>query len=52
MSTGIHLARLELRTLVRSFLARVTDYSFDMAAATKRPSSFQWGWNNLPVVIG
>jgi len=50
--TGVHLARLELRTLVRSFLAQVTDYRFDMDAATKRPSSFQWGWNSLPVIIG
>lgn len=49
--TGIHLARLELRILVRSFLERVKDYSFDLAHATRFPSSFQWGWNSLPVII-
>jgi cytochrome P450 len=50
--TGVHLARLEVRTLVRTFLERVQDYSFDLDAAIRRPSSFQWGWNSLPVVIG
>ena len=50
--TGVHLARLELRTLVRSFLERVGDYSFDLDQAIRWPSSFQWGWNSLPVIIG
>ncbi len=50
--TGVHLARLEVRTLVRSFLERVDHYAFDLAAAVRRPSSFQWGWNSLPVVVG
>lgn len=49
--TGVHLARLELRMLVRGFLERVEEYSFDLDAAERRPSSFQWGWNRLPVVI-
>ena len=49
---GVHLARLELRVLVREFLRRVERFSFDMDRAVRLPSSFQWGWNNLPVVIG
>lgn len=49
---GTHLARLEIRILVDAFLRRVSDYSFDMEKAVRPPSSFQWGWNTLPVVIG
>lgn len=49
---GIHLARLELRILVETFLRRVDSFAFDMDRAVRRPSSFQWGWNELPVVIG
>lgn len=49
---GIHLARLELRILVGTFLRRAGDYSFDMEEAVRLPSSFQWGWNSLPVMIG
>lgn len=49
--TGVHLARLELRILVEEFLRRVADYSFDMNKAVRLPSSFQWGWNSLPVTI-
>lgn len=49
---GVHLARLELQVLVAEFLGRVPAYSFDMARAVRPPSSFQWGWNSLPVVIG
>jgi len=49
---GVHLARMELRVLVDSFLRRVPAYSFDMERAVRLPSSFQWGWNSLPVIIG
>lgn len=49
---GVHLARLELRVMVREFLRRVPRYRFDMDKAVRRPSSFQWGWNSLPVIIG
>lgn len=49
---GTHLARLEIRILVDAFLRRVPKFSFDMAEAVRPPSSFQWGWNKLPVVIG
>jgi cytochrome P450 len=49
---GVHLARMELRVLVDSFLRRVPAYSFEMERAVRLPSSFQWGWNSLPVIIG
>lgn len=48
---GIHLARLELRILVETFLRRVARYSFAMDRAVRLPSSFQWGWNELPVIV-
>jgi cytochrome P450 len=48
---GIHLARLELRTLVHEFLRRVPSFSFDMEKSIRLPSSFQWGWNSLTVVV-
>jgi cytochrome P450 len=48
---GIHLARLELRILVKTFLRRVERFSFDMEDAVRLPSSFQWGWNRLPVIV-
>lgn len=49
---GIHIARMEVQMLVKTFLQRVPTFSFDKAAAVRPPSSFQWGWNHLPVVIG
>jgi cytochrome P450 len=49
---GVHVARLELRIIVEEFLRRVAAYRFDMARAIRLPSSFQWGWNSLPVIIG
>jgi cytochrome P450 len=48
---GIHVARLELRILIEEFLRRVPNFHFDMMHAVRQPSSFQWGWNQLPVVI-
>jgi cytochrome P450 len=49
---GVHLARMELRALVQEFLKRVSTFSFDNNKAVRLPSSFQWGWNSLPVSIG
>jgi cytochrome P450 len=49
---GVHLARMELRILVHEFLRRVPAFSFDVNKAVRLPSSFQWGWNSLPVSIG
>lgn len=48
---GTHLARVEIRELVKAFLKRVDKFSFDMEHAERPPSSFQWGWNTLPVII-
>jgi cytochrome P450 len=48
---GVHLARLEGRVLLEEFLRRVTDFEIDLNAAVRHPSSFQWGYNELPVVI-
>ncbi|MBX7454107.1 cytochrome P450 [Mycolicibacterium sp. 3033] len=48
---GAHLARLEITTLVTEWLRRVTDFAVDETAAARPPSSFQWGWNSLPVEV-
>lgn len=48
---GIHLARLEMRILITEFLKRVPSFSFDMSKSVRLPSSFQWGWNSLTVVV-
>jgi len=48
---GAHLARLEIAIMVTEFLTRVTDFRVDTDAASRPPSSFQWGWNNLPVEV-
>jgi cytochrome P450 len=48
---GVHLARLEGRVLVEEFLRRVAEYDIDLVGAVRYPSSFQWGYNVLPVVI-
>ncbi len=49
---GAHLARLEIATMVSAWLERVPEFAVDTAAASRPPSSFQWGWNNLPVEVG
>ena len=49
---GAHVARMEIKVMVDTFLRRVPQFSFDMEAAVRLPSSFQWGWSTLPVVIG
>ena len=48
---GVHLARMEVQEMVRAFIERVDEYHVDMEAARRPPSSFQWGWNHLPVII-
>jgi cytochrome P450 len=48
---GAHLARMEIKVMVDAFLRRVPRYSFDLQAAVRHPSSFQWGWSTLPVII-
>lgn len=48
---GFHLARLEVTVLVQEWLRRVPDFAINGEAATRLPSSFQWGWNNIPVEV-
>lgn len=48
---GYHLARLEIDVLVTEWLRRVSDYAIQSEAATRLPSSFQWGWNKIPVEV-
>ena len=44
---GFHLARLEIAVMVTEWLKRVPDYRIISEAASRPPSSFQWGWNNI-----
>ena len=37
--------------MVTEWLKRVRDFDVDIAAASRPPSSFQWGWNSLPVEV-
>lgn len=48
---GFHLARLEIAVLVREWLRRVPDYAIHSEFATRLPSSFQWGFNKIPVQV-
>jgi cytochrome P450 len=48
---GVHLARLEIAIMVSEWLKRVPDYRIISEAASRPPSSFQWGWNNVPVEV-
>ncbi|AKK25435.1 cytochrome P450 [Mycobacterium sp. EPa45] len=48
---GFHMARLEIAVLLQEWLRRVPDYRIDEANALRPPSSFQWGWNTIPVQV-
>lgn len=48
---GYHLALLEGSILVQEFLRRVPDFEVLENEAVRRPSSFQWGYNELPIVV-
>lgn len=48
---GVHLARLEIAIMVTEWLKRVDEWRIDSEAASRPPSSFQWGWNNVPVAV-
>ncbi|OBB18073.1 cytochrome P450 [Mycolicibacterium elephantis] len=48
---GVHLARLEITVLVSEWLRRVSDWRIISEAASRPPSSFQWGWNSVPVRV-
>jgi len=48
---GVHLARLEIAIMVTEWLKRVDDWRIVGEAASRPPSSFQWGWNSVPVEV-
>ncbi|WP_319428589.1 cytochrome P450 [Mycobacterium sp. RTGN5] len=48
---GYHMARLEIAVLLQEWLRRVPDYRILGEDAHRPPSSFQWGWNNIPVQV-
>ncbi len=48
---GVHLARLEITIMVSEWLKRVREYRIVGASAMRPPSSFQWGWNSVPVEV-
>lgn len=48
---GILLARMEGKVLMQEFLATVDDYEIDEANAVRTKSTFQQGWDYLPVTI-
>lgn len=48
---GIHLARMEGRVMMQEFLAAVTEYEIDEPNARRTASTFQQGWDYLPVTI-
>ncbi|MDT5008640.1 MAG: hypothetical protein QOH57_257 [Mycobacterium sp.] len=48
---GYHLARLEIAVMVTEWLKRVPDYRIVESAASRPPSSFQWGWSSIPVEV-
>jgi hypothetical protein len=37
--------------MVTEWLKRVPDYRIIAEAASRPPSSFQWGWNSIPVEV-
>jgi cytochrome P450 len=48
---GVHMARLEIEILVSEWLKRVPEYRIISDAVSRPPSSFQWGFNNVPVDV-
>jgi cytochrome P450 len=48
---GYHLARLEIAVMVQEWLRRVPDFRIVDKAASRPPSSFQWGWSRVPVEV-
>jgi cytochrome P450 len=49
---GFHVARLEIQILIEEWLKRVPSYEIVADEAVRLPSSFQWGWNHIPVRVG
>ena len=48
---GVHLARLEITIMIQEWLKRVSDFRIVTECASRPPSSFQWGWNSIPVQV-
>jgi cytochrome P450 len=48
---GYHLALLEGKILVEQFLRRVSDFSVIEDEVRRPPSSFQWGFTEVPVKV-
>lgn len=48
---GVHLARLEITIMIQEWLKRVPDFKIIGESASRPPSSFQWGWNSIPVQV-
>ena len=48
---GVHVARQEITIMMQEFLKRVPDYRIVADGASRPPSSFQWGWNSIPVEV-
>jgi cytochrome P450 len=48
---GVHLARLEGRLLLEQWLRRIPRYEIIEDRAVRPPSSFQWGWIQVPVRV-
>lgn len=48
---GVHLARLEITIMIQEWLKRVADFRVEAESASRPPSSFQWGWNSIPVQV-
>lgn len=48
---GVHVARLEVTIMIQEWLKRVPEYRIRTERASRPPSSFQWGWNNIPVEV-
>jgi cytochrome P450 len=48
---GVHLARLEITVMLSEWLKRVPDFRIVEESALRPPSSFQWGWNHIPVEV-
>ena len=48
---GVHLARLEITIMMQEWFKRVPEYRIIPDGASRPPSSFQWGWNTIPVEV-
>lgn len=48
---GVHVARLEITIMIQEWFKRVADYRIVAERASRPPSSFQWGWNSVPVQV-